>query len=89
MVDNDNLYICNEHPMPVMYRGMSCPWCDFIKAMKDKTVAEYKRGFFDGATAANRDRDREAAATKQKEAENVAQKSKESENEGQIFEIGI
>jgi hypothetical protein len=46
--DKDNLFICGEHQIPVMYRGDHCPWCDFINSMKEQIELEYKRGYQDG-----------------------------------------
>jgi hypothetical protein len=59
MESNENMYICREHTIPFFHRGPSCPWCEFIRSVAEKLATEYKRGFFDGATAANKDRDRE------------------------------
>jgi hypothetical protein len=51
MTTNTIMRMCNEHNMPLLYRGDDCPWCGFIALMEDKLITEYKRGFGDGVKA--------------------------------------
>lgn len=54
------IHICGEHAFPLMHRGDTCPWCDFIREMRLSLEAEYKRGFADGIAAV----EKEQASTK-------------------------
>lgn len=44
-METPDMYICREHQIPLIYRGPTCPWCDFIADMKTYAEGEYKRGY--------------------------------------------
>lgn len=77
MVDKDNLFICREHVMPVMYRGEECPWCVFIGEVEAKLASEYRRGFGDGVRAIhNKMQEEQAMAAAAGQAAAVAKEGK-------------
>jgi hypothetical protein len=55
MGPQDRLGMCNKHGFPLFYRGFDCPWCEFVEDIDKKMVAEYRRGFEDGAAAVIKD----------------------------------
>lgn len=49
------LTACGEHQMPILHKGLECPWCRLLADMQVALEVEYKRGFKDGVQATEKE----------------------------------
>ena len=58
-MEEEPMVICRNHAIPLIYRGYSCPWCDFMNDVAKRLEDEYKRGFSDGVNAVEKESKKE------------------------------